>query len=253
MTKKTITKAMASRILPRPSFWFGMFLAVTPLACKSNLFKGKTAPKPVQVEPGKLSPPETDVGQTVKPTPPPPPPAGKHIALELQPAPPESWWNNCVTVTYNGKSFDAGCSKVGGGLKLITIPVAEGESCAALTFEVKTYLNQGSECRTRVAAGQSCEGPYGATPDFTRVSSEEGAARYFQWLKAPERADTTLRFEDQTKENYDAALANPAEADAKYGVDFDDVVIRIVPKEVTVHVQQGKTAQTYAQAPAGCK
>lgn len=250
MLIKTHTKSAASRGVSKPLFWLGLCLAVTPLSCKSNLFKGKSAPEPTQAEPGKLSPNETDVGQKGNPTPPTP---GKQIVLELQPTPPESWWNNCVTVTYNGKAFDAGCSKTGGGLQILRIPVEEGVACAALSFEVKTFFNQGNECHMRAAAGQTCEGPYGTTPDAVRVSSDEASARYFQWLRAPDRSDTTLRFEDQTPQNYDAAVANPAEADAKYGVDFDDVVIRIVPQDVSVHVKQGKAAQTHQEMPAGCR
>jgi hypothetical protein len=174
---------------------------------------------------------------------------GPAVVLELQPAPPEAWWNSCVKVTYKGQSFDAGCSKTT-GLKSIVIPVEKGETCASLTFEITTFKNQGSACVERMRAGQTCEGPYGDTPDFTRVSSEADA-RNFQWLSEPPKPDSWLRFEDQPSENIDAVAADPSRA-SELGIDYNDIVLRIVPKEVAVEVKQGSKSSA-AGTPAGCR
>jgi len=232
--------------------------------CKSNVFTGRKAPKPVARDEGKLSPKEDDKGKKPGPLP------TKQVVLEIQPAPLESSWNNCVTVTYNGQSFDAGCSKAGGpagglssgpssGLQVVTIPIAASDTCAVLVFEVKTFKNQGKTCHERVAAGQTCEGPYGDTPDWTRSSVDALGANHFKWERVSGKLDSTLRFEDQSDKNMAAAAADPVNADKTHGVDFDDVVLRIVPKDVTVVVQQssaaaGAAGPTGQNSPApGCK
>lgn len=233
---------------------FAGVLAVV-VACKHGSFKGRKAPDTVAAHPPEKSPNEVDKTRpgTTDPTREqpeanPPLPPGKIVVLELQPAPPESWWNNCVEVIYKGQIFDGGCSKTGGGLKSLVIPVAEQDACAALAFQVKTFFNQGDTCRTREAQGLPCEGPYGSTPGIERLSTQADASPHFRWERAEGVPDSTVSFEDQPKANLDAATANPART-SELGIDFDDVVIHVKPKGVSVVVQQAQQGQKGAAAP----
>jgi|GEM_PF-4010308 len=224
---------------------FSVLVATVPSACKKGGFRGekRAQPQPVAQKQEK-SPKETDASLAAKQV--------KQVVLQLLPTPPDSWWNNCVTVVYKGKTFDAGCSKTGGGLKTLSIPVAVTDSCAALSFQVKTYLNQGNECSKRLTQGLSCEGPYGSVADFDRASDSAAGAAHFRWTHTAAQAESQLAFEDQPSDNIAAASTNAARAE-ELGIDFNDVGIRIVPQGVNVVVQQTPAQGQTAADIAACK
>ena len=171
------------------------------------------------------------------------PEQAKSVIFELQPAPPDSWWNNCVSVVFKGQTIEAGCSKTGGGLQPVTLEVPADATCISIAIQVKTYKNVGSTCGDRFKQGLPCEGPYAESPEMTRTSDANSDSQNFVWETNAASAESTLKFEDQPSQNVIKYQGDASKAE-ELGIDFNDVVLSIRPVGVQVMVKQAATAST---------
>jgi hypothetical protein len=211
-------------------------------SCSSDGFKGKKKPEAQKIEKQEnRSPNENDTNPDNTPIEP-----EKQILLELQPAPPESWWNNCVEIVYKGQSFDGGCSKLNGGLKSLKLKVEDPDTCADLEIRVQTYKNTDRACGERAAIGEATAECFSDVPDFTRSTKDVAIAVNFRWEPEANSTSSLVKFEDQPGTSIEKALNSPEKSE-ELGVDFNDVVLRIVPKGIEVKVAlAGSAAQTPA-------
>jgi hypothetical protein len=205
-------------------FFLGVILGSVAIAASlqscSTGFAGSKKPEPrTGIQDPNKSPEETNTANKREVE-------TKSLTFELQPAPPESWWNNCVVATFNGKSVDLGCSKTDGGLKTVKMDVPKDTTCGALSFQVKTFKNVGDTCKNNLALKKPCAGPYAGQPDLIRSTLESADQTNFQWTDGKDGADASLKFEDQASKNIATYEKDKSKA-AALGIDFNDVVLSV--------------------------
>jgi len=234
---------------------------------------GQVPPKPGTVVqlPGLGGKPVVTVPPKWDPAPPPStsvPPNKVVLQLRVVQLNYEAWWKNCLTVSVAGDSKPVGCNKTTPLNSTVELFADKG-ICNRLSVRVQTYFPKPGAC----SPGFSCDGPYNETVDIDRSAGEIASMPFF---KAYDRNNILSRdpviaitdstseikaqmdsfangvlnnrwvrvyFEDQKKENLDAAASNPA-LRVDRGIDFNDYVFDI----------RGQGVQFYIDGlePAGC-
>lgn len=175
----------------------------------------------------------------------------------------EAWWKNCLTISIASDTKEVGCNKTT-ALNTTVNFLADKNKCNKLDVRVKTYFPKTGAC----SPGLACNGPYNDTVDLDRMAGDIPSAPFF---KAYDRNNITSRdsliaiadstseikaqmdafannkvnnrwvriyFEDQTKANLDAALANLSNTALRVerGIDFNDYVFDIRGEGVAFYV-----------------
>ena len=223
-------------------------LAFVLWACDSSSFRGSSPENPnPQVRKNSeqnQSPPESNA------QPQPPPTSGpqeappldpkRSVALQVTGIQPEGWWNNCLKVELNGKSFAIACTKdanVTG--RVVRIPIPDGVSCPSLKLFVETFKNLGSTCSDGARSKQPCSGPYETSPSFVRAFENSEDRLHFVVTEAKQAGGGKMirvHYEDQPKDNIEAAKADSSQS-ARLGIDFNDAIFDIQTLEVPFEIQ----------------
>lgn len=222
--------------------------------------QAQPTPSPKPTEQPNISPDEPDSNRAT-------------IDILVSQLQPESWFKNCLKITFNGQTVDMGCTK-DTELKRASFKLDPNVKCAELSLEVSTFRNLNNECKP----GSPCNGPYAATPELIRSPSNASEAIFFRVydgnglakmdplvktsfdkaklsaeMKAFEAQPGTQRhlrvfFEDQTQARINAVKADPSLAKV-YGVDFNDTIFDVKSDHVNVGV--AGTALSCAKQGAG--
>ena len=226
---------------------------------------GQLPPKVVEV-PGLGGKPVQTIPPKWEPAPAPVPsiPDGK-VLLQLRVVQLnyEAWWKNCLVVSIAGDTKEVGCNKTT-ALNTSSYFLADKDKCNRLDVRVKTFFPKPGAC----SPGLACNGPYNDSVDLDRMAGDIPSAPFF---KAYDRnnimnrdsliaiSDSTaeiktqmdayakgivnnrwvrIYFEDQTKANLDAVMANLNNASLRVerGIDFNDYVFDIRGEGVAFYV-----------------
>lgn len=235
--------------LPRLVFAVMMGVVAFALwACDSNAFRGSAPDNPNP--PVKKNSEQNQSPEEVNQQPQRPPSTGpqeappldpkRSVAIQVTGIQPEGWWNNCLKVEVGGKSLDIACTKdanVTG--RVVRIPIPDGVSCPSLKIKVETFKNVGPACAERARTGQACDGPYETTPSFVRSFEKADERVHFVLTEANQSGTGRLmrvHFEDQPKENIDAAKSDSSQS-VQLGIDFNDAIFDIKTLELPFEIQ----------------
>ncbi|MEY3901405.1 MAG: hypothetical protein RL189_711 [Pseudomonadota bacterium] len=207
------------------------FVSIALWACNDTNFGGNPPTPPAasgkKTDPN-LSPPEDGRGSNPKEGEPLDP--KRVVSLQITGLQPEAWWNNCLKIEMNGKTFDIACSKDKSAIgKVVRLPIPDGVDCPVLDLHLETYKNVGETCNERARQGLPCEGPFSKNPDSVRKHSVSAERIHFVLSEGTQSSTSRVIrafFEDQDGETIrrakqDASLAEPL------GVDFNDAIFEL--------------------------
>ncbi|MBM3382415.1 MAG: hypothetical protein FJY29_08240 [Betaproteobacteria bacterium] len=224
---------------------------------------GQLPPKVVEV-PGLGGKPVQTIPPKWEPAPLPSIPADK-VLLQLRVVQLnyEAWWKNCLTISIAGDTKEVGCNKTT-ALNTTVNFLADKNKCNKLDVRVKTYFPKAGAC----SPGFACNGPYNEVVDIDRLAADIPSLPFF---KAYDRnnimsrdpliaiGDSTseikaqmdsfarniannrwvrIYFEDQTRANLDAVMANLSNTALRVerGIDFNDYVFDIRGEGVAFYI-----------------
>jgi hypothetical protein len=162
------------------------------------------------------------------------------ISLQITGVQPEAWWNNCLKIELDGKSFDIACTKDKDVKeKVVRIPIPEGVKCPVLDLRIETFKNVGDACKERSREGLECNGPFESSPSFVRKHSVAEDRVHFVLSEGKrDGAGTVFRayFEDQDAEAIRSVKDDSSRAEA-LGIDFNDAIFELTsPPELPFEI-----------------
>lgn len=162
------------------------------------------------------------------------------LVLQIKGVQPEGWWNNCLKIELDGKSFDIACTKDANVMsKVVRIPVPEGVTCPVLDLRIETFKNVGEACNQRVNQGLACEGPYESSPSAVRKYSSSADRVHFVLTEGVTAGSGRLIrafFEDQSANSIAQAKEDSARAES-LGVDFNDAIFELSTLELPFEIR----------------
>ncbi|NBX17245.1 MAG: hypothetical protein EBR09_07760 [Proteobacteria bacterium] len=201
--------------------------ALTLWACNSSGFD-TTPPAPPEKKPKSLTSDPALPPENPKESEPQIP--KRAISLQVTGIQPDAWWNNCLKIELNGKTFDIACTKDKDVKeKIVRIPVPEDVKCPVLDVRIETFKNVGSACAERAREGLECDGPFEQSPSTVRKYSVAEDRLHFVLSEGKrEGSGKVFRtfFEDQDAEAIRSVKEDSSKAEA-LGIDFNDAIFEL--------------------------